>query len=479
MTNSNGGYSLCNVGALLYYNELYGDICYWILSLYASRNAEDSKTACMDQNGDLAFIPDQFALDIVMTLLFANDANVSGWYAYLGYRRVNASTTFLAIDGTSLLQTWIPWDTLMGQPLQSSLQCIAINGATGLWHDMHCSNNIKAICSTPLSTANTTTANQEPTNTTTTTQEPTTTTTTTQEPTTTTTTTQEPITTTTTTTQEPTTTTTTTQEPITTTTTTTQEPTTTTTTTQEPITTTTTTTQEPITTTTTTTQEPKTTTTTTQEPTTTTTTTQEPTTTTTTTQEPTTTTTTTQEPTTTTTTTQEPTTTTTTTQEPTTTTTTTQEPITTTTTTTQEPTTTTTTTQEPTTTTTTTQELTTSTTSSLEQKTTEHQTTNIGMCWCPCHYTIFGNISDELQVKLDILREQTKVDEETLSSTIRKRTCANDPRPSAAHVGYGGIAMLSVVFGGIVLPDLFPALQTLYNIAENIVQHCFKIQSHK
>ncbi|XP_033746529.1 salivary glue protein Sgs-3-like [Pecten maximus] len=456
LANYPGGYSQCQSGAELYYLFPHGDICYWILSLYSPRNAADSETGCRSENGELAYIPNIYALITVMQLLLNNNANVSGWYAYLGYSRVTSSTTLLEIQNSGVYQTWIPWDQVMGQPLQSSLGCIALHGTSGLWHDMHCANNIRAICSTPYHTDTT----QAPTITSTTTRVPTTTTTTTQEPTTTTTTTQEPITTTTTTTQEPTTTTTTTtQEPTTTTTTTTQEPTTTTTTTtQEPTATTTTTTQEPTTTTTTTTQEPTTTTTTTQEPTTTTTTTQESTTTTSTTQEPTTTTTTTREPTTTTTT-QEPTTTTT---QPPTTTATTKEPKTTTTTTTDVPTTTTTTTDEPTTTTTTTQDLTTSRITIEELSTSSHTD-----CVCPCdhspHTEFFStvNMTEELQAKLDSLKEETKVDEETLSSTIRKRTSAHDPRPSSTYVGYLGIALLSFIFGGLILADLLSVIITL------------------
>ncbi|XP_033746528.1 macrophage mannose receptor 1-like [Pecten maximus] len=81
-------------------------------------------------------------------------------------------------------------------------------------------------------------------------------------------------------------------------------------------------------------------------------------------------------------------------------------------------------------------------------------------CQCHCNdsYTIViypvTNITDELQTKLDSLKQETMVNEEALSSTIRKRTSASDPRPSSAYVGYLGVALLSLIFGGILLLDL-------------------------
>ncbi|XP_060064888.1 uncharacterized protein LOC132545230 [Ylistrum balloti] len=82
-------------------------------------------------------------------------------------------------------------------------------------------------------------------------------------------------------------------------------------------------------------------------------------------------------------------------------------------------------------------------------------------CHCQCNssseaiiiYPI-TNITDELQAKLDNLKTETMVDEETLSATLRKRTSASDSRPSSAYVGYLGIALLSIILGGILLLDL-------------------------
>ncbi|XP_033745551.1 uncharacterized protein LOC117331064 [Pecten maximus] len=82
---------------------------------------------------------------------------------------------------------------------------------------------------------------------------------------------------------------------------------------------------------------------------------------------------------------------------------------------------------------------------------------NTCSCDCDANGLIFYsvvNITEELQLKLDTLKKETKVDEENLSSTIRARTSASDPRPSSAYVGYVGIALLATTFGGILLLDL-------------------------
>ncbi|XP_069142223.1 uncharacterized protein [Argopecten irradians] len=440
LANYQGGRSQCQTGALLYYLYPNGDICYWILSLHNPKNGGDSSTACKAEGGDLAYIPNIFALSTVMNLLVNNNANVSGFYAYLGYSRVDSSSSLLEIQGSRYVQDWIPWDTKMDQPLDTDLGCIALHGINGFWHDMHCANNIKALCSTPyyligntkhlLKTVIVIIGSQS--------------------------------TVSSATTQKPPSSITTTQESITTPIITTQNPTTTTSTTRD-LTTTTTSTQEP-TTTTRTTQNPRTTTTTTIGPTTTTRTTQSPTTTATT-RELTTTTTTTQELTTTITTTRGHSTThgPSTTNGPTTTIKTTQDQTTSALTQVSTTTKSATTFQNPTSnnvisTTLTTHDPTTASTSAQLTSTSMEDISppNTTECTCYCDQIQFFaavNMTEELQAKLENLKEETRVDEESLSSSVRKRTSAHDPRPSAAYVGYLGIALLSLVFGGIFLVD--------------------------
>lgn len=43
---------------------------------------------------------------------------------------------------------------------------------------------------------------------------------------------------------------------------------------------------------------------------------------------------------------------------------------------------------------------------------------------------------------------------DTLSATVRKKISAPDERKSSTGLGYMGISMLAVVFGGLVLLDL-------------------------
>ncbi|OWF34652.1 hypothetical protein KP79_PYT11421 [Mizuhopecten yessoensis] len=63
-------------------------------------------------------------------------------------------------------------------------------------------------------------------------------------------------------------------------------------------------------------------------------------------------------------------------------------------------------------------------------------------------------MTKELQARLDNLKEETKVDEEMLSSTIRKRTSASDPRPSSTYVGFVGVVLLSAIFVPLLTADL-------------------------
>ncbi|XP_069141380.1 mucin-3A-like [Argopecten irradians] len=137
-----------------------------------------------------------------------------------------------------------------------------------------------------------------------------------------------------------------------------------------------------------------------------------------------------------------------------------QGPSTTTTTTTPQPTTTTTTTTTPQpTTTTTTPQPTTTTTTPQPTTTTPPNTSTITMSTatqqncvpCPCYTNTTNN--QTVEEFREEVRKNLLVDTSTLSSSIRKKTSASDPRPSAAAVGYIGIVLLSIVFGGIALMD--------------------------
>ena len=71
-------------------------------------------------------------------------------------------------------------------------------------------------------------------------------------------------------------------------------------------------------------------------------------------------------------------------------------------------------------------------------------------CPCSCHPTNMSIMMDTIAK----LQEELKVHTETLSSTIRSKTCAEDPRPSAKNIGIMGVVVLSVIFSLVFLMDL-------------------------
>ncbi|XP_060066251.1 integumentary mucin C.1-like [Ylistrum balloti] len=174
-------------------------ICYWLV--LTEQSAQASEEQCIDEGGNLAYVPNQSALDTINTLR----TNAGYQYTpefYIGYKEYG-STVY--VWDTNIEQNFKPWAS--GQPTSNTNECITVYNIDGTWWDEKCTTNYKAVCSDfgPRTGKSTT---PQPTTTTTTTQQPTTTTTTTPQPTTTTTTTPQ-LTTTTTTTPQPTTTTTT------------------------------------------------------------------------------------------------------------------------------------------------------------------------------------------------------------------------------------------------------------------------------
>lgn len=56
-------------------------------------------------------------------------------------------------------------------------------------------------------------------------------------------------------------------------------------------------------------------------------------------------------------------------------------------------------------------------------------------------------------------KQELTVNSETLSSTIRKQTCASDFRASSNVIGAFGVLVLMAVISLIVLPDLYTAVK--------------------
>ena len=79
-------------------------------------------------------------------------------------------------------------------------------------------------------------------------------------------------------------------------------------------------------------------------------------------------------------------------------------------------------------------------------------------CKCPCsrmkNRVIIKN-EEELLTKIDNMKKELAVKKSLLSSSIRKKTSAVDPRPSASIVGGTiSVVVIATVVGLIVLSDL-------------------------
>ncbi|XP_063442752.1 uncharacterized protein LOC134723047 [Mytilus trossulus] len=79
-------------------------------------------------------------------------------------------------------------------------------------------------------------------------------------------------------------------------------------------------------------------------------------------------------------------------------------------------------------------------------------------CRCNCktvnlkvNYTISVELKAEIAANIS---KELSVNVDTLSSTIRSKTSAKDDRPSSASIGYIGVILLVIVFGGLMILDL-------------------------
>lgn len=79
---------------------------------------------------------------------------------------------------------------------------------------------------------------------------------------------------------------------------------------------------------------------------------------------------------------------------------------------------------------------------------------NFSSCVCVC---VEKNIT--LEEKIEQMVSELKVDTSVLSSTIREKACAEDPRPSARNVGILGTAIFTVLFGFIISLDFIRFFQ--------------------
>ncbi|VDI61669.1 Hypothetical predicted protein [Mytilus galloprovincialis] len=75
-----------------------------------------------------------------------------------------------------------------------------------------------------------------------------------------------------------------------------------------------------------------------------------------------------------------------------------------------------------------------------------------GLCICACSLSL--NLTINIEQRIKELKKLLKVDKDILSSTIRRLTCADDPRPSSAYIGYTGALIIVAVFSLIIIIDI-------------------------
>ncbi|XP_063410248.1 uncharacterized protein LOC134693384 isoform X2 [Mytilus trossulus] len=69
--------------------------------------------------------------------------------------------------------------------------------------------------------------------------------------------------------------------------------------------------------------------------------------------------------------------------------------------------------------------------------------TTSNLCICAC--SLVANMTIDIEQRIEELKKILTVDKEVLSSTIRRLTCADDPRPSSAYIGYTGAIIIGTV----------------------------------
>ncbi|XP_062599980.1 uncharacterized protein LOC134261570 [Saccostrea cucullata] len=97
-------------------------------------------------------------------------------------------------------------------------------------------------------------------------------------------------------------------------------------------------------------------------------------------------------------------------------------------------------------------------TSTIAAMTTDTISTTLQSCTCPVvQHTPTISSTEELNAKIAEIRKDLEVEKSSLSSTIRRKTSADDPRPSAKTFGSIGVIIIILFLGGIFALD-FPFL---------------------
>ena len=81
------------------------------------------------------------------------------------------------------------------------------------------------------------------------------------------------------------------------------------------------------------------------------------------------------------------------------------------------------------------------------------------LCYCGSDVNPPIPAAIPLADKVEELVRELTISPSNTSAATRKKTCAEDSRPSAAGVGYVGAALLCSILGGLVLLDLSTLFQ--------------------
>jgi hypothetical protein len=84
----------------------------------------------------------------------------------------------------------------------------------------------------------------------------------------------------------------------------------------------------------------------------------------------------------------------------------------------------------------------------------EYTSIAVAGCVCTCVNDSTNITESELQHKIETRKRALEVNKSSLSSSVRKKESAYDPRLSAKGIGYVGVIVITFSIGGIVLMDL-------------------------
>ena len=94
-----------------------------------------------------------------------------------------------------------------------------------------------------------------------------------------------------------------------------------------------------------------------------------------------------------------------------------------------------------------------------------------GSCQCSIvGCTVNRTIDAIVQEQIEEMKQILSVDKQQLSSTVRKKTCANDTRQSSFAMGTLGVVVLAVVIGAVISADLLFFVSLCKNI-------CLKVKN--